>query len=237
VSFAKDDIKVVDKRGRVVLRAVEKENVPVIVNGTSAGAGVRSDVSKKSETIASPRSKRGPAIATPARASWSGVVGRTSHKVETVKSSTSQRGLQSKTSVNGKSSEHSELHAGRRPRSDLLCSRAAERPPDGAQDHRQRRMASSLQDQAQGFGAAPGAAAAQQRARTVRARASGLSANPPRRELGATRTSRRTAREERQAKRGQERKDAQCARSVSGGVAGNAQVHLARTSNVRQPPS
>jgi hypothetical protein len=180
VSFAKDDIKVVDKRGRVVLRAVEKENVPVIVNGTSAGAGVRSDVSKKSETIASPRSKRGPAIATPARASWSGVVGRTSHKVETVKSSTSQRGLQSKTSVNGKSSEHSELHAGRRPRSDLLCSRAAERPPDGAQDHRQRRMASSqapLQDQAQGFGAAPGAAAAQQRARTVRARPSGLSAN------------------------------------------------------------
>jgi hypothetical protein len=113
VSFTEDDIKVVDKRGQVVLRAVEKENVPVIVNGTSAGADVRSDVSKKSETIASPRSKRGPAIATPARASWSGVVGRTSHKVETIKSSTSQRGLQSKTSVNGKSGEHSELRAGR----------------------------------------------------------------------------------------------------------------------------
>ncbi len=81
-----------------------------------------------------------------------------------------------------------------------------------------------LQGQAQGFSAAPGAAAAQQRARTVRARASavsGLSVISPKRELGATRTSWRPAREERQAKRRRERKDAYCARSVSGGVAEN----------------
>jgi hypothetical protein len=131
VSFAKNDIKVVDKRGRVVLRAVEKEGVPVIVNGTSAGADVRSDVRKKSETIASPRSQRGTAIATPARASWSGVVGRTSHKVETIESSKSQRGLQSKTSVSGKSGEHSELRASRTsPAAAPLSAHPTERKTD-----------------------------------------------------------------------------------------------------------
>jgi hypothetical protein len=113
VSFTKDDAKVVDKHGQVVLRAVEKEGVPVIVTGTSAGASGRSDVSKKSETIAPSASPRSYQAQRGTASSWSSVVSKASRKVETVKSSTSQRGLQSKTSVNGKSGEHSELRAGR----------------------------------------------------------------------------------------------------------------------------
>jgi len=81
VSFTKDDAKVVDKHGQVVLRAVEKEGVPVIVTGTSAGASGRSDVSKKSETIAPSASPRSYQAQRGTASSWSSVVSKASRKV------------------------------------------------------------------------------------------------------------------------------------------------------------